>query len=1184
VPHRDNPKVIVCYRLRLVEHGDPTSRHGLLRQLVSLITMNMANDEKAMMASGGAPPKFPKDPSSFTFITQAVWNELCMWHRPDIGKEIRNCPAELLNNICARESPFRPNFAFSPLENLDTARRMGAHPDYCSRDRFFRQDKWGQYGHTFGEDGINTWQIAPHSLDPRTLATTWMANRGPDARLFTREMMEYGKMHDITDPDELRRIFNMTCNTSSQLQEAHDMNNLAKRVKSEIGDLRSKYRAEIQGPKAFADDDDDMKPEFYFELLKLRLDHMLLFGEIISPTGDCPPAMQAIAQAMEQYLMRNGGQMCVPMESGYSNISRFQDQRAMEAVTMDQIMTVSTCHADALLYIYSALHVYARVAMNCHHLLLGPPGVGKSFALIILTQLLIAETWRMFTYVTAKALAAPGKTNACLIMIFEDAPSSTFGASGGSGGSGGGKKNATSDQENLMKQFMTSTDMSVQSITMEPKRAAELIRCETSCIILAAMNDPSDMFPAPVLDRFCVTVSAQEESENPDDKYSHMDMSMMAKTQRVGDPAIKAASEVLKAHWARRQMLCAYIFHLESCGILDHIDTSCADAFYSQVARAAKRRHINMERARPLTRFRMVVRTLVVLNAIDLLWDSPESPLVGIPFSMDHFLLVNKYLVASVQMAVFAMGLLARQWQDGARSAIVSTMRRHWFPKAKQRIADYNNLKPLRKDGSDPLLDEVLRDAPPAPEGYNPFNFRKPGSAKPGTRAPAKDANVRAYEDEMALFDGLRDEKKFWMYDSCVIGGPCLSAMPQSGKSAPTTDDVVQFLADKLHPLLPKKYLLLEVRGKIKSMLSDTVQVRRRKVPLLGNDDEEDEDFLDWHVQDCAQLMIDNGTIRLAMPTLEHADDGSDVIFGCVQEVINIIYAMSQPQPGKPPRPGYSSLTHASFLYGETEQRKGSRFVWRMIHVDKKKVAEMDREVACRIYNPSFAEDAVQTATQILLKAQDPDYYDPRAMNRLFSAVNPYTVYDVNMDELAAARRAKLLGLSAEDQHYYGPSNDCTRHDAFMRVHYRQMKGPALMHYPECFETRDQKAFHDKWDKKFAANPASFQASTQLDAMVAEQRNRPSLYDRPLRPGGAPLIVPSVHQDTLASREANDRRLRGQAPMEMSQSQRAAPAAAAAAIGDADMDYDFDAVRENQENEDMFQAEMLAVGGDYDDM
>jgi hypothetical protein len=63
---------------------------------------------------------------------------------------------------------------------------------------------------------------------------------------------------------------------------------------------------------------------------------------------------------------------------------------------------------------------------------------------------LIEGTWRMTTYMTPKALAVPGKLNACLIMIMEDAPSSTFGVTGGSGGKGA-QKGASSDTENMIK-------------------------------------------------------------------------------------------------------------------------------------------------------------------------------------------------------------------------------------------------------------------------------------------------------------------------------------------------------------------------------------------------------------------------------------------------------------------------------------------------------------------------------------------------------------------------------------------------------------------------------------------------------------------------------------------------------------------------------------------------------------
>ena len=172
--------------------------------------------------------------------------------------------------------------------------------------------------------------------------------------------------------------------------------------------------------------------------------------------------------------------------------------------------------------------------------------------------------------------------------------------------------------------------------------------------------------------------------------------------------------------------------------------------------------------------------------------------------------------------------------------------------------------------------------------------------------------------------------------------------------------------------------------------------------------------------------------------------------------------------------------------------------------------------------------------------------------------------------QLAAARRAKQLGLSYMDQHSCGPSNDCTRHDRFMRLHYSQMKGAAMMHYPQCFQSRDQMSFHNFWDKAFTDSPASFQASTQLAALEQQQKERPCLYDRPLRPGGAPLIVPSFHPDTLATRGAA----------------RAKPAAAAAAAA-APMDlYEAEAAREQMQNENEYNAMIMAEEEDivYEDM
>ena len=725
--------------------------------------------------------------------------------------------------------------------------------------------------------------------------------------------------------------------------------------------------------------------------------------------------------------------------------------------------------------------------------MLGPPGIGKSFALLLLTQLLIAGTWCSYTYVTAKGLGAPGKANACLVMIFEDAPSTTLGVSGGSGG--GAKKNASSDQENMMKQFLTSMELVIGSVTMDPKRAAEKVKCETGCIVFAAMNDSSHLFPKPVLDRFMVSVSAEEASSGVLDDGSR-GVSMMSKTQRAKDDAVRDAMSKLKISWARRQMLVAHIFHMESCGLLHKINLTTADTFYAMVAEIAKKRHIDMERSRPLERYRMMVRVMVVLNAIDLLWDSPHSPLADVPFSMDHFLMVDKYLVASVQMGVFAMGLMSRQWQDNAKAAIVSTMKKCWYPEANRRAKAYQKLKPLNFDGTDPLLDEIGMEAPQPPENYSIFKGAGAGN-RPGQRGGAQpmSSEARVYETDKAVYDGMRDEKKHWMYDTVAMGSPLLNMMPQTGAKNPSIDEVVAHLTSKLIPHLPCKFLPLEVAGKIKTMLTETVIVTRKKMTEHG--------LVEVHAQECAQLVIDGSCIRMAFPTLIAADEGADALFKCVEEAVTIIYVMSQPLPGDKPCQPYEG--HAKFMYGQTEPKKGARFVWRMVYADKAKAAKLmadpvARNDACRIYNPSYAEDAVQVVTQNFMKSMDPDWYSTRPMMRFFAAGTPFTVYNCNLDSLAANERADQLGLSYDDQHKILPSNDCTRSDPAIAAHFQRLaesRDTTLLTYPDCFKGRDQVAVKAIWDARHKTHPREFSSQAQMDRLRERQRRRPSIYTMP---------------------------------------------------------------------------------------
>lgn len=1105
VPHRDDPAVFVAYRLRIIEFGDPSSGHGLSSTLHRLLFANQQARAK-LRSHGSFKPKYPVGPECYSNLSMASYMDMCRSHRPALILEAANCPEQYMNNIFSRECPFRPENAFDPAENRRTARALKADPRYCDDHALDQYDAFDNYGEIFAEDGKNAWELTPASLDPANLQEMWMPHRRPPIDSFPKEKAQFGEMYGIRDQAALDFAFNATRNTSSERQPANDMDEFTRRVKTEDDALRSKHKIPQPPRNATAEEtlayakSDGVKHEYHSERLQLaRKSWMTLFGEVICPTGDCPPSMQIIANHKDHFLLANENKIAVPQESVFSNLTRFQDQRANEAIMMDQVVTSKENQADCLFFAYSTLHVYARVPMNLHHLLLGPPGIGKSFALLLLTKLLIEGTWRNYTYVTAKALSAPGKMNACLVLIFEDAAPSMLGADGGTA-----KNAAATDQQAMMKAFLTSMELAIGAVTMEPKRAVEHIKCETGCIAFFAMNESSSQFPPPVLDRFVVSVSSEEitntvssASGNDDDSAADASAnSMMAKTKRSKDDAVREAMSMLQVAWVRRQILAAYIFHLESAGVLRRINLSATDHFVAVLTDVAKQRQLNLDRHRPIERFRMLVRVFVVLNAIDLLWDCPDSPLRNKEFEMTDFLYADKYLVASLQMGVFAMGMVGRQWQDNLRASIISAMKKHFYPDADVNIKAYKRLPPLDRDGSDPLLMQLAANAPQPPPHYSLFQTEadkgKPGRAKKGGKGGGGggDHETQAYQRERLIHERMMESTKYWMYDTCVIGGPQLAEMSNSGNKNPTKEEVIAHVASKLTPHLASKFLPREITGKLMAMLDETVVVKRRKRGKYSDD---------MVTTEVSQLMLDGNCIRMAYPTLELADDGEHALFKCVQEVVTILYVMGQPPPGS----GLPSFEgHAQFMYGETIANKAGRFVWRMVYADKDKakaiIANPARRAAvCRIYNPAFAEESVQVVVQTVMKSWDPDWYGEHARRRFFDAATPFTEFNSNLDELAADERAHQLGLSYDDQHTMRPSNDCTISDVKYREHFSDLaasRKSTLLHYPSCFKGLNAKQFQAMWKGRAHRHPEMFQSQTRLENFKRLQKERPSLF------------------------------------------------------------------------------------------
>jgi len=1077
VPHKSNPNKFVVYRLRITEYAPPSSS-GLFGEFIALLKRNERDLDKQRVAGGVSKGKIPMKPESYTHLTQMEWRKLSLMYNPNMFRPLESRDPAFSVDLYDGNSPFNPTRLFDVAHNLEQARRLDADPRYCDPDTYLQGRGTANLVFGFAEGGKNTWQIAETDLDPRELGTRYLPHMSADRRLYAPEKARFAKQHGLVDPNEIEAKFNL-CNLTSINQPANDMDALTKRISDEWKELTSKYA--VAGSARHTGD--TLLPEFWRARRVKQIEFLEQLGDIISPTGDCPPSMQAIARAMQYYLTQNDNTLCVPHDQWSFNLTRFADERAEDFVTLNSVMDVISSHQDCFLFLCAALHVYARVDMNPHQLQLGPPSVGKSFALILLTRLLLEGTWRMLSYMTPKALAVPGKQNACLIMIMEDAPSSTFGVTGGSGGKGG-QKGATSDVENMIKQFLTSKFIAVQTITMEPKRAGEFIRSDTSCVVFAAMNDDSTAFPKPMLSRFCVSISAEDTTQQSDDGGANL----VGRAGRAGQAPMVEAMALMGFVWSRRQILIAYLFHMESCGILKTIDVACADMVFAIVARlTAKRGLVITAERRAIDRFRMIVRVLVALNAISLVWSTPDSPVLDTPHSIEHFLLTEKHLFATVEIAIFALGLTSRQWQDNVRAHIILAMKEHWFPRADEAMDKYKTLAPL------PYGDVIGADAPTAPAPEVPDGVWIPNlPAGPGASArgpPSKKVleqlakpEVQRFLEEKQAYDGMEMERKMWMYDSCQIGGREIPAMPANGARVPTIDDQINFLADQIMPVLPKKYLKAEVVGKIKAMTTDMVSVRRLQCGPYGEPDPDNASEDDYFQQERQQLVIEPGYIRLAIPVLQQAKDGAEVLFQCAQDAVSIIHFMTK-----------SPMTH-KVMYAEPEPESQTRYIMRMCvadpNIDKRYVpAEI-----CRISNPAFASGATKVVTQNMLKSVDPNYYDEGNMFRLFSADLPFTVINMDMDVAAALRRADDLGLSAADQHQ-APSNDPTVYNRVYHAHYHKNNANRMM-YPDCFSERNRPAFLAKWEARFKRSPDDFMSTSEHMRLLRRQQARPSVYDK----------------------------------------------------------------------------------------
>jgi hypothetical protein len=1047
VPHKNNPLKFVAYRIRIMEIGY-SNRRGLVAELQDLLVKNdarlLAEAVKMPRASRGAEKPVPAD--HITMITSPVWSQMCLSFNPVIFTA-RN--ASLASQVISDDSPCNPFTCFNLESNCRTAAALGAHPDYCDPSSYYVQANTRQF--VFPQRGVNAWRIDPAAFNPSTRTMNMFllpcVEQDPKSSMIERDRFaqKWGfgpEQRAISD-----KLYNATQNHSAPAAQTTDIKTLIARVKSDDASLRNSHshRDEVTGITttnvAYYKERQDMARDVWIPML----------DAINCPSGNCGSALQAMAQYLENYKQVHST-LALPRHRSFKNLSRSFNHIACDAVELDKVMTVLHMHQDVLLALYSLLSLYRYESMNFNHLLLGDPGIGKSFLQWVLKALFIEGTWESMGTLTNKAFNVPGKAHAFLMCFLDDAQSTMFEH---------GKQGSSSDLINLHKTILTNKELITNTVEMDPRKNVR-VHGDLCLAIVANMNNDRSSIDAAIKDRYCIT-NAAVETVQPGARSIMMDV-----TNRMREPAVREACATMGSRFHHLQACTASLMQSEAIGALHPVSMDAAAFAFGMLCDIASSRNLRMtDRQRSSDRFFLLVSSLVHQRAVDLLYQCPGATWEGVDHDPTHVLAADKHLFSRVEDFLVAVALMTREWQDRVILNVQQGLLTCFFPNCASDMQAYQNMQLSHKGEPSEFSQEPDLVQP------NPLT----GAARlMGKETVANHAKV---VDE---YNCLKAKREYWMYAKAAIGpAGTISAVPCNRPSGPTTEEIVAHLAKHLCPRLQEKFRENEVRDKLMQLLSEQVTVTKRQFA--------DEECIDREMvtftKEYPKLVVSADMVMVAWPVLEQmSGHASELLFQCVQDTCSVLAAVTK----------HALVPGEAILYPEFLKQDSQKFIMREIKLDTPEQLEargIDYKNMAVRRNNSFSLTGVQRVVQANQGVTNPEAFSTHYMSRLFPAGAPWTRMDCCLDQRAAVLRAHDIGISHNDMHMHPSADPFVQHAEFQRIEEENDWSKQMQHYPDSLMIDDES---EKECKKRAADGAdgvSFRQDTRK--MMNQNKTRPDL-------------------------------------------------------------------------------------------
>lgn len=363
-----------------------------------------------------------------------------------------------------------------------------------------------------------------------------------------------------------------------------------------------------------------------------------------------------------------------PYELVYKNLSSLSEYVVRILVSEEFVHRQYSSHVEAFMARLSALSVWFPFKMVLNIIMSADPAVGKSYIIYCLKNGLTPGTFLNTQDESAKALISKNVLPLHLKVFLKDEMNDeTTGQIDGRDKRAGAQYASSSGVSQSNRRAQMTGD-GVGSLRLEKNEATggydtNVIQADLRYGLIGGTNLPFSFIPFNTLSRF--------HAMNLELRYRE-DASRAERIHGPSPDIVKVYAPNVRDRLRRDQAACCWTGQAIEAGLLAPHDATLCEEFLVKVMKLAHERGLRgADNTREIERVKIVAIMITQMHANWLFFDSPLSPIKDKEMiTPKDILLIQPFLVVSIEAAFLAMGLLHNGFEDHTVRFVATKIKR----------------------------------------------------------------------------------------------------------------------------------------------------------------------------------------------------------------------------------------------------------------------------------------------------------------------------------------------------------------------------------------------------------------------------------------------------------------------------------------------------------------------------